>query len=101
MILWWDRASTWIRFAGANTSNRKRSLLSAILEEAVQDYRKYSRGRDLKSKSRFHEVDEWFKRRDKKWIFSFESVCQLLDLDPEYIRRRLREAQGHDGKRAA
>ena len=100
MILWWDREYL-DTFRRSEHLEPEKTLLSAILEEAVQDYRKYSRGRDLKSKSRFHEVDEWFKRRDKKWIFSFESVCQLLDLDPEYIRRRLREAQGHDGKRAA
>ena len=87
----------------------EKTLLAAILEDAVQEYRKYSRAHDPKSKSRFHEVEKWFNRRDKEWIFSFENICELLGLDPEYVRGRLQEAQGgpaekdkpvhHDGMR--
>jgi hypothetical protein len=29
--------------------------------------------------------------RGNDWIFSFDSVCDLLGLDPEYVRRGLRE----------
>jgi hypothetical protein len=87
----------------------EKSLLAAILEDAVQEYRKYGQADDPKSKSRFHEVEEWFDRRDKDWIFSFENVCELLGIDPAYIRRRLHETPQedklvhHDGmhKRAA
>ena len=25
------------------------------------------------------------------WIFSFNNICEILGLDPDYIRRRLRE----------
>jgi hypothetical protein len=71
----------------------EKSLLAAILEDAVQEYRKYNGAHDPKSKSRFNEVEEWFNRKDKEWIFSFDNVCEMLGLDPEYIRRRLLEAQ--------
>lgn len=69
----------------------EKSLLAAILEDAVEEYRKYTVAQDPKSKSRFDEVEEWFNHRSTEWIFSFENVCELLDLDPEYIRRRLHE----------
>src|SRR6266545_7824660 len=72
----------------------EKSLLAAILEDAVQEYRKYSRAHDPNGKSRFREVEEWIMRRNNEWIFSFENVCELLGLDPEYVRSRLREAQG-------
>ena len=72
----------------------EKSLLAAILEDAVQEYRKFNGPHDPKSKIRFNKVEEWFNRRDKEWIFSFDNVCELLGLDPEYIRRRLLEAQG-------
>jgi hypothetical protein len=72
----------------------EKSLLAAILEDAVQEYRKYNGAHDPKSKSRFRDVEEWFNRRDREWIFSFDNVCELLCLDPEYVRRRLPEAQG-------
>ena len=70
------------------------ALLAAILEDAVEEYRKYSGAHDSKGKSRFNEVEEWFNCSDKKWIFSFENICELLGLDPEYIRRRLHETSG-------
>lgn len=72
----------------------EKSLLAAILEDAVQEYRKYSGAHDSKSKTLFHEVEEWFNCSDKEWIFCFANVCELLSLDPEYIRRRLLGAQG-------
>ena len=72
----------------------EKTLLAAILEDAVQEYRKYGQVDDPKSKTRFNEVEEWFNRRDKEWIFSFDNVCELLGLDPEYIRRRLHETPG-------
>ena len=70
------------------------ALFAAILEDAVQEYRKYDQVDDPKSKTRFNEVEEWFNRRDKEWIFSFDNVCELLGLDAEYVRRRLHETPG-------
>jgi hypothetical protein len=69
----------------------EKSLLAAILEDAVQEYRKYSRAHDANGKKRFREVEEWIMRGGNDWIFSFDNVCDLLGLDPEYVRRGLRE----------
>ncbi len=84
------------------------ALLAAILEDAVEEYRKYSGAHDSKGRSRFNEVEEWFNRSDKEWIFSFENICELLGLDLEYVRHQLFKAHGeaaeedkpvhHDGK---
>ena len=72
----------------------EKSLLAAILEDAVQEYRKYSRAHDANGKSRFREAEKWIMRGANDWIFSFDNVCDLLGLDPEYVRRGLRETQG-------
>lgn len=64
-------------------------LLAAILEDAVQEYRKYSRAHDANGKKRFREAEEWIMRRGNDWIFSFDNVCDLLGVDPEYVRRGL------------
>ena len=74
----------------------EKSLLAAILEDAVQEYPNYSGAHDSTGKSRFNEVEEWFNRGDKKWLFSFENICELLGLDPEYIRRRVGETPEED-----
>ena len=72
----------------------EKSLLAAILEDAVQEYRKYSRAHDVDGKKRFREAEEWIMRGGNDWIFSFDNVCDLLGLDPEYVRRGLRETLG-------
>lgn len=69
-------------------------LIAAILEDAVQEYRKYSRARDANGKKRFREVEEWIMRGGNDWIFSFDSVCDLLGLDPDYVRRGVLDTIG-------
>ena len=69
----------------------EKSLLVAILDDAVQEYRKYYRAHDAEGKRRFREVEEWVRREGDGWIFSFGNVCELLGLDPDYVRRGLRE----------
>ena len=76
----------------------EKSLLAAILEDAVEEYRKYSPGQDPKSKRRFREVEERFNCSDTEWIFSFDNICELLGVDPDYIRHRLPEIQGKPAK---
>jgi len=36
------------------------------------------------------EAEQWIESRDPGPLFSFENVCLILFLDPEYIRARLR-----------
>jgi hypothetical protein len=69
-------------------------LIAAILEDAVLEYRKYSRPHDADGKKRFREVEEWIMRGGNDWIFSFDSVCDLLGLDADYVRRGVRDTIG-------
>ena len=76
---------------GSHHLTPERDLLIAILEDAIYNYRKYRRARDPEAKRNFREAKEWIMVRSDDWIFSFNSICELLGLDPDYIRRRLRE----------
>ena len=70
----------------------EKALLIALLEDAVHEYRKYSRARDRDGQARFQEAADWIMADDDTWIFSFRNVCELLGLDPEYVRRGVRES---------
>ena len=65
----------------------EKSLLSAILDDAVQEYRKYSEAHNAEGKKRFREARDWIIREGKDWIFSFDTICDILGLDPDYVRR--------------
>jgi len=70
----------------------EKALLAAILEDAIHEYRKYRRAQDREGKDRFREAEEWIMNRTNDWIFCFTNVCELLGLDPEYVRSGLRDA---------
>ena len=35
-------------------------------------------------------METWLDSDDMSWPFSFASICQALDMEPEYLRRGLR-----------
>jgi hypothetical protein len=72
----------------------EKALLVAILEDAVYECHKYRRARDPQGKERFHVAERWILDDSDNWIFAFRNVCELLGLDPAYVRRGLRESIG-------
>lgn len=72
----------------------EKALLAAILADAVHDYRKFVRAQDRDGMERFHEAEHWIMEGGNDWIFSFQQICEHLALDPDYVRRGLRENRG-------
>jgi hypothetical protein len=67
----------------------ERRLMIAVLEDAVDVYRKQHGAEDPRGRVLFREAEEWIENTDATWIFSFENICHVLDLDAGYIRRGL------------
>ncbi|HEY2387256.1 MAG TPA: hypothetical protein VGK30_09865 [Candidatus Binatia bacterium] len=61
----------------------------AVLEDAVDSYRKYALARDPREQACFLEAREWFLSEDRSWLFAFENVCDVLDMNPDYLRSGL------------
>lgn len=71
----------------------ERRLMVAVLEHGVNDYLKSLNAREAKSLELWREVKAWVEDRDTRWLFSFESICNVLDLDSDYLRRGLHAAK--------
>jgi len=67
----------------------ERELMVAVLEEALIDYRRYLSARDEKGMKRFAEAEAWILETNSDWIFSFINCCEVLGIDPEYLRQGL------------
>jgi len=65
-------------------------LVEAVLREAIREYQKFAGQQGRRGSRLFREVHEWFLEDDPNWDFSFINVCQILDLEPAYIRTGLR-----------
>jgi hypothetical protein len=64
-------------------------LFFAVLEDAVRCYVHAKTPATPSKQWEFVELREWFNERGGVGLFSFESVCANLDIDPECLRRRL------------
>ena len=69
----------------------EKKLMLAILEDAVACYQKYLFTRDSKGKALFHEAEEWIEEPGGASVFAFDSVCETLGLNPDYLRRGIAE----------
>jgi len=70
----------------------EKELLRAILEDAIHCYRKYRAAKNRTGREQFREAEEWIMGGGDDWIFSFVNVCELLGLDPQFVRRALRKS---------
>ena len=78
-------------FRRAGGLDRERLLMLAVLEDAVDCYHKYAHARDPRGRVMFNESREWVASADRAWLFSFENICDTLEINAEYVRRGLRE----------
>lgn len=67
----------------------EKRLFAAVLMEAVADFRDCLRCPGKRESWTFQELLAWFFNSDKKWPFSFENLCEQLDLDPGCVRRQI------------
>jgi hypothetical protein len=76
-------------------------LMMAILEDAVDVYLKHAGAKQGAKRALFEDAEQWVDDADTTWIFSFESICAVLDIDPDAIRDGLhahkRRARGERG----
>jgi hypothetical protein len=72
-----------------NLREGEERLLLAVLESAVEYFQKYVLSRNLSDKKLFQEAEDWFLEKDNGALFSFESICQTLELHPEPIWKGL------------
>jgi hypothetical protein len=74
-------------------------LIIAVLEDAIFCYQKYLFARDPYGQRLFREAWDWIMipqprpipRQEDASGFSFEYICDVLGLDPDYLRRGLRD----------
>ena len=67
----------------------ERRLMIAVLEDAVDVYRKQAGAQEARNQQLFREAEEWIEDRNRTWLFSFENICDVLDIDSSYVRRGL------------
>ena len=92
-----------------NIREGEEKLMLAVLASAIEHFQKYVLSKDEKGRILFQEAEEWFLEKNSDQLFSFEYICETLQLHPDYLRqgllswkeakRKERSVQGHRGSR--
>ena len=75
--------------AGGRRGDGARDLMLAVLEDAIRTYVTNSMGRTTRQRRLFDEVKAWIDTRVDRAPFSFETICETFDIEPDDLRRRL------------
>lgn len=67
----------------------EKMLMCAVLEDAITCFQKFSSSSTARGLALFKEAERWLMHEQSDWLFSFEYICQALNLDPNYIRAGL------------
>jgi hypothetical protein len=78
----------------------ERTLLLAVLEDGIRCFQENLFAAGGKRRTLFEEANEWLFSDDADWFCSFISICTLLNLEPNYIRRGLRQWEAQARKAA-
>ena len=81
-----DNARYWDTVKHNGHGHPEQDLMLALLKDALLNYRKQLRN----PKKSLSEDRRWFFADDRDGLFSFESVCAVLGLNAQGIRKQLR-----------
>jgi hypothetical protein len=67
----------------------ERRLIVAVLADAVYCFQRNCTAEGPVKRALFREAKKWIISRNESWFFSFETVCQSLGIDANFLRRGL------------
>ena len=82
----------WDTLRPKDGAQAEKDLMRAVLRDAIWDYRKNMKVRNI----HFREAREWLFAANDESLFSFENICETLDLDPVLIRKELRNLESRE-----
>jgi hypothetical protein len=71
-------------------------LLFAVLEDAIRCYVMNMNCPSACSRKEFEEAQAWLNRRGHQDLFSFETLCELFEIEPERLRKQLDSLHASD-----
>jgi hypothetical protein len=69
-----------------NTRDGEERLMLAVLESATEDFQKYVLASSRRGVELFQAAEQWILDTDDPSFFSFENICDHLQLDANYMR---------------
>jgi hypothetical protein len=77
-------------------------LMFAVLTDAVECFQKYLSSNSPRCRASFTQAEVWIRSTESRWPYSFEHICQVLNISPSYLRLGLtRWRLAHEGNKVS
>jgi len=76
-------------FERVRTLQPERRLILAVLEDAIMCFQRYLHAKGGKEKKLHQDAVAWIFDQNDMSAFSFENICDVCGLDPDYLRTGL------------
>ncbi len=67
----------------------EKELMLAVLEDGVSCFQRNLFAGRPRDKTQFQEAEDWILEESRHWLFSFEIICEALDIDADFLRSKL------------
>jgi hypothetical protein len=74
----------------------ERRLMFAVFEDAIRSYVMCMSAKSQARRKEFEEVRGWTELRGHHSVFSFDSLCDLFEIEPDLLRTQLTTLQSSD-----
>ena len=79
----YERATTLDHASG------EKALMLAVLEDGIRCFQEHLRNPRVRPRLLARQAERWIRSKDWEWPFSFNNVCESLELNPECLRTKL------------
>jgi hypothetical protein len=80
---YYERSST-LEYASG-----EKALMLAVLEDGIRCFQEHLKNPRVRPRLLARQAERWIRSKDWEWPFSFNNVCESLELNPECLRARL------------
>ena len=74
----------------------ERRLMFAVFEDAIRSYVMCMSSKSQARRREFEEVRNWMELRGYHSVFSFDSLCELFEVDADLLRHQLKSLRTSD-----
>jgi hypothetical protein len=67
----------------------EKALMLAVLEDGIRCFQEHLRNPRVRPRLLARQAERWIRSKDWEWPFSFNNVCESLELNPECLRAKL------------
>src|SRR5258708_29414918 len=84
---------------GASGLCNERRLMLAVLVDAINILQRWNKIGRARERRTFADAAQWVLMQGTNYPFSFDNVCDALNIDPQMLRQRLRGLASHRSPR--